>query len=221
MTKLFFATDVHGSEICWKKFISAGKFYEADVIILGGDITHLGGYKQAEKILKPALESNIKILAVHGNMDRKGVLDFLEEKRLSIHGRCVCEQNVEFFGLGGSNPTPHFTPQEYPDEVAGQILKNVLNGITRERKIVFVSHTPPVNTTLDILLNGKHVGSGVTRNIITTYQIDLCICGHIHESAGIDKIGKSICVNPGLFRDGNYAIATITDTKINVVRRYI
>ncbi|WP_062420428.1 metallophosphoesterase family protein [Leptolinea tardivitalis] len=39
MTKLFFATDVHGSEICWKKFISAGKFYEADVLILGGDMT--------------------------------------------------------------------------------------------------------------------------------------------------------------------------------------
>lgn len=36
---LFFATDVHGSEICWKKFINAGKFYEADVIILGGDMT--------------------------------------------------------------------------------------------------------------------------------------------------------------------------------------
>jgi Icc-related predicted phosphoesterase len=39
MTKLFFATDVHGSEICWKKFISAGKFYEVDTIILGGDMT--------------------------------------------------------------------------------------------------------------------------------------------------------------------------------------
>ena len=39
MTRIFFATDVHGSEICWKKFISAGKFYEADVLILGGDMT--------------------------------------------------------------------------------------------------------------------------------------------------------------------------------------
>ena len=37
--KLFFATDVHGSEICWKKFIGAAKFYEADVVILGGDMT--------------------------------------------------------------------------------------------------------------------------------------------------------------------------------------
>lgn len=39
MTKLFFASDVHGSEICWKKFINAGMFYGADVLILGGDMT--------------------------------------------------------------------------------------------------------------------------------------------------------------------------------------
>jgi hypothetical protein len=38
-TRIFFATDIHGSEICWKKFISAGKFYEANVLILGGDMT--------------------------------------------------------------------------------------------------------------------------------------------------------------------------------------
>ncbi|MFZ5809233.1 MAG: metallophosphoesterase family protein [Chloroflexota bacterium] len=37
--RFFFATDVHGSEICWKKFISAGKFYEVDTLILGGDMT--------------------------------------------------------------------------------------------------------------------------------------------------------------------------------------
>jgi Icc-related predicted phosphoesterase len=37
--KLFYATDVHGSEICWKKFISGAKFYEVDTLILGGDMT--------------------------------------------------------------------------------------------------------------------------------------------------------------------------------------
>ncbi|MFH2040148.1 MAG: metallophosphoesterase [Chloroflexota bacterium] len=37
--KIFYATDVHGSEICWKKFISASKFYETEVLILGGDMT--------------------------------------------------------------------------------------------------------------------------------------------------------------------------------------
>ncbi len=39
MIRLFFATDVHGSEQCWKKFISGAKFYEAQVLILGGDMT--------------------------------------------------------------------------------------------------------------------------------------------------------------------------------------
>jgi len=39
VTRLFFATDVHGSDICWKKFLNAGKFYNADVLVLGGDMT--------------------------------------------------------------------------------------------------------------------------------------------------------------------------------------
>ena len=39
MTALFFATDIHGSDICWSKFLNAGKFYGADVLILGGDMT--------------------------------------------------------------------------------------------------------------------------------------------------------------------------------------
>jgi uncharacterized protein len=39
LTKVFFATDVHGSGTCWNKYISAGKFYDVDLIILGGDMT--------------------------------------------------------------------------------------------------------------------------------------------------------------------------------------
>jgi uncharacterized protein len=37
--RMFFATDIHGSEVCWKKFLNSGKHYEADVVILGGDMT--------------------------------------------------------------------------------------------------------------------------------------------------------------------------------------
>lgn len=38
-TRIFYTTDIHGSERCFKKFINAGPFYKADVLILGGDIT--------------------------------------------------------------------------------------------------------------------------------------------------------------------------------------
>jgi Icc-related predicted phosphoesterase len=37
--RIFFATDIHGSEVCWKKFLNSGAHYEADVVILGGDMT--------------------------------------------------------------------------------------------------------------------------------------------------------------------------------------
>jgi hypothetical protein len=39
VTTLFFATDVHGSDICWSEFFNAGKFYGADRMVLGGDMT--------------------------------------------------------------------------------------------------------------------------------------------------------------------------------------
>jgi Icc-related predicted phosphoesterase len=37
--RLFFATDVHGSEVCWRKFINSGPHYGANILILGGDMT--------------------------------------------------------------------------------------------------------------------------------------------------------------------------------------
>src|SRR5947207_1412390 len=38
-SRLFFVTDVHGSDRCFKKFLNAGRFYGVDHLILGGDIT--------------------------------------------------------------------------------------------------------------------------------------------------------------------------------------
>lgn len=38
-TTIFFATDIHGSERCFMKFVNAAKFYQANVLILGGDVT--------------------------------------------------------------------------------------------------------------------------------------------------------------------------------------
>jgi len=37
--RICFVTDVHGSERCFKKFLNAGKFYDVQYLILGGDIT--------------------------------------------------------------------------------------------------------------------------------------------------------------------------------------
>jgi Icc-related predicted phosphoesterase len=49
-TRLFFATDLHGSERTFRKFINAGKFYDVDILVMGGDITG--------KLLIPVIKEN-------------------------------------------------------------------------------------------------------------------------------------------------------------------
>ena len=59
MTKIFFATDLHGSEMCWRKFLNAAKFYDADVLICGGDMTG--------KAMIPVVEENSRFTATFGS----------------------------------------------------------------------------------------------------------------------------------------------------------
>ena len=42
ITRLFYAGDVHGSRVCWKKFVNAAAHYPADVLVMGGDLTGKG-----------------------------------------------------------------------------------------------------------------------------------------------------------------------------------
>jgi Icc-related predicted phosphoesterase len=64
--RIFFATDIHGSEVCWRKFLNAGKFHKADVLIMGGDMTG--------KAMVPIVQSN------------GGWEVTLQEQRHELHG---------------------------------------------------------------------------------------------------------------------------------------
>ena len=37
--RIYFATDIHGSDVCWRKFLNAAKFYGVDTLIMGGDVS--------------------------------------------------------------------------------------------------------------------------------------------------------------------------------------
>ncbi len=39
ITRIFYAGDVHGSRLCWKKFVNAAAHYPADALVMGGDLT--------------------------------------------------------------------------------------------------------------------------------------------------------------------------------------
>jgi len=66
------------------------------------------------------------------------------------------------------------------------------------RTTVYVVHTPPFATTLDRLQGGiTPIGSRALRTFIDTQRPPLTLHGHVHESPGVERIGRTVCVNPG------------------------
>src|SRR6185295_19560411 len=64
-------------------------------------------------------------------------------------------------------------------------------------KTVYVTHSPPWGTTLDRMYDGTSIGSRAIRAFIERHRPPLTLHGHIHESAGVDRIGPTVSVNPG------------------------
>jgi hypothetical protein len=51
----------------------------------------------------------------------------------------------------------------------------------------------------------EHVGSSAVRDYALEHRPRLILCGHIHESYGVDRLGQSTVANPGALSDGRYA----------------
>ncbi|PIZ83045.1 hypothetical protein COX97_01770 [Candidatus Pacearchaeota archaeon CG_4_10_14_0_2_um_filter_05_32_18] len=92
----------------------------------------------------------------------------------------------------------------------------------KNMRVIFVSHNVPYNTRLDKItskkadkrVRGKHYGSKLARRIIDFYQPVLAIGGHIHESMGVQKLGKTLIVNPGAAHEGNGVIVEIDNERL-------
>ena len=85
-TRLFFATDLHGSERTFRKFINAGKFYDANVIVMGGDITGkllIPIIKEGDGRYRATLQGSIQHLTTEEELknlhDRIGLLGFYSQ----------------------------------------------------------------------------------------------------------------------------------------------
>jgi Icc-related predicted phosphoesterase len=107
-TRLFFATDVHGSEPTFRKFINAGKFYGVDVLILGGDI--------AGKMLIPIIDAGGNRLraTLHGEVQTLSPNELPEFQtrlgKLGFYNELMSEQDYLFY-------------RDHPDEVEKLYLR--------------------------------------------------------------------------------------------------
>lgn len=81
-------------------------------------------------------------------------------------------------------------------------------GLREDPCDVLVVHEPP-RGVLDRAWNGAHIGSREVRDYLERYRPRVVVCGHVHESPGVEKLGSSTVVNCTM-GDGRYLGALIT-----------
>jgi len=202
--KIIALADIHGSLRYLKDIIPYVK--DVNLTVIAGDITNFGGKDDAERIITTIKDYSKRIIAVHGNCDYPMVERYLEETDIGITWKWRVIDDYIFAGLGGSLACPAMTPAEYPERKYQKFLDSLVKKIPNDDNLILVTHEPPKNTVCDRAMNGRHVGSEVIRSFIEKVQPILVVTGHIHEGRGIDRIGRSIIVNAGPFRRGNYSI---------------
>ena len=164
--------------------------------------------------------SGIKCFVMGGNDDDPEVLELFKEA--DTESIVYCEgKEVEIddhhtmISVGFSNRTPWKTPREIDDEDLGEIIEGLAEKVADSEHAIFNLHVPPVDSTLDtcpmldwdtdpptqivkagqVVLHGA--GSKAVRRAIENHQPLLSLHGHIHESGGVVKIGRTTSVNPG------------------------
>ena len=193
----------------------------ADVVLLSGDLTNFGGPRAVRQVIRAAQTYCPTVRALPGNLDQPETIAFLQTEQVSLHGEYQCYGEVAIYGCGGSNLTPFQTPLEYTDEILWQLLQQAVADVPPTPCQIMVCHTPPYATQLDRLVDGRPVGSPAVRQFIAEKQPHLCITGHIHESPGVDMIGRTKILNAGPFAAGGYIVVQYEDGVLDAELRFM
>jgi Icc-related predicted phosphoesterase len=161
-------------------------------------------------------ESPVPLYLIPGNDDEfviDSILNRSEFAPVNADGRVVdLPGDLQLLASGWSNHTPWQTPREESEDELYERLDALARQVRDPRRAIFMIHVPPHDSGLDTaplldenlrptisagdVLRGP-VGSTAVRRIIEEYQPVLAVHGHIHESGGERKIGKTVCINPG------------------------
>ena len=193
----------------------------ADLIVISGDLTNCHGKTETKKVLDAIKKYNKHQLVQYGNMDRPEVDGYLTKEGINLHGNGYAFGDVGIFGCGASSPTPFHTPSEISEADIERFLTSGYDKVKDAQWKIMVCHTPPKDTATDIVRNGMHVGSQTVRDFIIKYKPHVCISGHIHESRAKDKVGDTIVLNAGMFRDGWYIEVVIDKGGLSAVLKSV
>jgi len=170
-----------------------------------------------------------------GNDDPAELADLLDSAPWGTH----CEGKVlwidddhEMISWGYSNITPWHTYREQDEDDLRASIVQIADQLTRPERAIYNLHAPPFGTQLDdapkldaslqvqaVLGQVQYVpvGSSAVRDLEQERQPMLGLHGHIHESSGIRKLGRTMIINPGSdYSTGalNGALITLDKDKI-------
>jgi uncharacterized protein len=169
--------------------------------------------------------TGVRMYLTGGNDDEPSVLESLHahegEHVVPAEGHAVdLDGEHTLITVGLSTPTPWDTPREASEERIAAEIDAAVRSVADVDRCVFNLHCPPKDTSLDTCLKiqdaadvppgelprpvregGRFVhiggGSAAVREAIRRYQPVVGLHGHIHESAGRFRIGRTQCFNPG------------------------
>ena len=160
--------------------------------------------------------TDVKVYISPGNDDRFDIDEVLKTTNSNIYPEdqvISIDDNHEMITSGWANPTPWNSPREVNEEELLKKFEAMCSQVKNMENAIFNLHVPPKDTPLDLapeldptlkpVVRGGggvsmiHVGSIATRQVIEKYKPLLGLHGHIHESRGFVKIGRTLCINPG------------------------
>jgi len=158
--------------------------------------------------------TGVRCFIMPGNDDEFDIDEVLAGSDVVVNpdGRIVEIDGYQLLSLAWANPTPWNSPRELPEEELAARIERLAAELDPSLPAIFNLHCPPYDSTLDsapqlredlsvVMVGGQPnlvpVGSRAVRQAIERYQPVLSLHGHIHESRGAVRIGRTLCINPG------------------------
>jgi len=210
--RILVISDMHGNMTNLSKIVDTIDENKIDLVLSSGDFADDYQVPQGFDILniidmfvQKIVALGKPFLAVPGNVDPLDIIDVFEEYKINAHNKKQKIAGTTVIGWGGAL-TPFNTSFEPTEEETKTSLTKLGAGIKED--FILLLHNPPKGIKLD-LINDQHVGSQAIRDFIDKKQPLLAVSAHIHESPGIDKIGRTTVFYPGTVAEGKYGIIDI------------
>lgn len=188
--KILLFVDTHDKKNVLKGLREQAK--TCDLCVCAGDFTIFGNNQY--NILEELNGFGTSLFLIHGNHEREDEVRELATDFDNItffHNEFTSYEDIGLIGHGGGGFTPRYDDFEEKKTLFGERMNEYETNL-------LVTHAPPFNTKLDERSPGDHVGSVSYRDFIETYQPNLSVSGHIHQTAGEkDMIGDTTLINPG------------------------